>query len=314
MKHVLKALATAAVAAPALLLCGGAAAQATYTWNLGGSSCNASGGSATCTTGTPAETASMTAWGNTGSGSTFVQGSIGNYDPSGMGATTGSNETGTNGHHAFDNKTTSCGSGSTNTGCGGSTELMLISFGPYKVRLTDVAVGWFSGDADVSILRWDGFGLPDPTSSVSGKTTSSLLTSGWTLVGSQDLAGSGTSTTDGSSDGKTGTSFTNPNDATKTAYKSNIGLGSQVSSYWIISTYFGNNSGTTSGKLGTGNDAFKLLSFSANICTGSVSGGSGGNGGTCGPSVSVAEPSMLATLGLALFGVAATRRRQVRRG
>ena len=282
MKLQLSSLLSAAALCSTLL--GSGASMAQGTWDFGGASCNTSGTptiAANCAVGTV--TATMSAWGYTTAGTGFVQGNLGEFDPNGFGAYTGKFETSSGSQHAFDNLVGACGITSLaantglsagNSGCGGNVEAMLMSFST-RVSLSQVKIGFFTGDADVSIYRWDGaLGGPTMTS-----TTAALgggtLSAGWTLISSNDM------------------------DATNPFNTGNTGFSSQ----FLITTYFG----ASTASLDSGNDAFKILNITAGKCTGTLS--SANNGATCTPTGGVPEPASLALVGFALFGATVARRK-----
>ena len=289
----------------------GEAAATSSTWALG-TSCDPAGvqstyvvggNTTTCTTGIPAETATITAFANISTTSTstatFLRASMGDFNANGIGVYSGSADTSSDAQHAFDNVTTGCGGGTGTQGaggCGGSQEFALVNFGPYKVNLTSLSMGFIQTDADVAILRWDGADMSAAAMEtlVKGRTTASLtdtvvaaggVGTGWSLVATESM----------------GTAY--PDTST-------VNLGSKVSSWWIISTYYGTTATTTSGTLNTGDDRFKLSGLTGSVCTsGSYSGGTNGNGGTCN---NVSEPGSLSLALMAVVGIGAARRRFLR--
>lgn len=283
-----------AAAALGLMAAGGAAAQGT--WNLGGAGCNPGGSPAavTCNAGSGFN-ATMKAYSNTATvGSAFAQANMMDWGANGLGGMSGS-EVGAP-DHAFDNITGVSGqSNPANNREGGTQEFMLLDFASNKVTLSSLSIGWWASSADMSIYRWDG-------NTVNTAGTAGALHSDWKLVSSMDAFNNGVT-------------CDNPNvagaDTQCRRFDASAGtLGSgglnKYSSWWLVSTYSG--TATTSGLDGTLNDAFKLLSFTATTCAGSLSGGStSGNGASCN---SVPEPGSLALAGVALSGVYALRRRR----
>ncbi|MBK1711638.1 exosortase-dependent surface protein XDP1 [Rubrivivax gelatinosus] len=240
MKTKARQITTAALMAVGLGFAGAASAQST--WNLSTDACDPNGlnpGAAGCTIG--GVTATVTAWGNSGSGGTFVAAKITDQSSSGVGATSsygGKTEVSNDGkNHAIDNVG---GSGS----LGASTELVMVQFSSALI-LNQFSIGWYYsyGDADVSVLRWDGTGTPD----LATTSLTNYASKGWTLVSSSDLV---------------------PDKTAKVT-------GSTASSWWLISSYFGatTTAADGSGALDKGNDYFKLLSFTATASTGGGGGG-----------------------------------------
>jgi len=173
------------------------------------------------------------------------------YVDTGNGYTT---ETTTSPNHAMDNQY--------------NQESILLSYNT-AVTLTGFSIGWSSTDSDMTVLRYTGGTAPN----LSSQSYSTLVSSGWVVVGNYANVAVGSTQSTGLSP-----------------------LASNVSSYWLIAAY---NSvfGTTSangGTLGDSNDFVKLLTVTTDVPAG------GGR---------VPEPSSALLVGIAIAGLAASRKR-----
>lgn len=141
---------------------------------------------------------------------------------------------------------------------------VLFSFSN-AVDLNSVSLGWWTGDSDISVLRYDGAG---DASNVAGKTYAQLLNAGWSLVSQAAASTAATKYL-------TGTTF---------------------SSYWLI--------GAANPLLGTSMDGtkdyVKLLALAGEKYVPPCTPGTPGCGGG---GTSVPEPGTLLLMGAGLFGL-----------
>jgi hypothetical protein len=165
----------------------------------------------------------------------------------------------------------------------GNTEAVLLSFGS-SIALSSITTGFVSGDSDFSVFEWTGSSAP--TLSGASVSATSNTSTGWKLVGNYDGTGGGIGP---GVSGDGGTTAVNSGDAS--------------SSWWLISAYnnsYGSacaNCAQTGGSILQGNDYFKLYQVA----------------GTTPAVTPMPEPSSIALVGVALFGVIAARRRPERK-
>jgi PEP-CTERM motif len=180
------------------------------------------GNSWTCTPGGGAPTATATGWSNTGSGSKFAVANLDDNGASGFGVkntNTGASE-GLNAaspQHSMDNST--------------NLDAMLLSFSS-SVILKQLTLGWVQGDSDITVMRYTGASAPTLTNA----TASTLLSTGWSLVGNYFNVGENTI---------------------------DINAGGANSSWWLISAF---NSAATSGNDSTA-DYVKVMAVAGDKYT-----------------------------------------------
>ena len=258
--HSARRSCTALGAAAALLAA--PSAFAASTWNLS-SGCiektaNAGGFGNTfgCSAGSGSPTLTTTAWSTTGAGSTFATANLALYPGYGFGVRNQAEglAAGIPGH-SMDNA--------------GTTDMLALNFSS-GVALNKVTLGWSYNDSDISLLRYTGTTAPV----LAGKSVTSLLTSGWELIGNYaDLVVG---------------AATNVNNAAKS------------SSWWLVSAY---NAGFGGSVFDNAPDYVKVLTVAATAATGT----------TISSTTPVPEPGTLALVALAT-AAAGLARRQVRAG
>ncbi|WP_286261753.1 exosortase-dependent surface protein XDP1 [Thalassotalea atypica] len=160
-------------------------------------------------------------------------------------------------------------------------DFYVLDFGAQEVELENVYSSWLwnENDTQVSIAALDKNEVP---SDLTGETFSSLLSTPNASSGSSDFSSSRMS-------------INYDNDSSRNNYYADVNVNAS-SSLWVVSAYhtmFGSVGGATAN-----NDGFKFAGISF-----TTSPGGGGGGST------IPEPSTMAILALALFGLSAKRRK-----
>lgn len=201
------------------------AAEAVVSYSFTNTTGNA-GGQTYTASGNPSVT--LTGWSNGGTGGTLTQGSLTFWGSSGVGVNNGFTATdigeGNPPEHAVDND--------------GLTDAVLLDFGAGNLfKMNSFSIGWYSTDADITLLAYTGSGTPAST------TLSGLLSNGWTGKNYWDTQSS----------------------VSGSAINTNLTLSSR---YWLVLAYNSAFTNLTSGSTvnsTTGTDYFKFRSVSGDF-------------------------------------------------
>lgn len=118
-------------------------------------------------------------------------------------------------------------------------DMALLSFSS-AVKLTEVKLGWASGDSDITVMAYTSNTPFVIGTKLTGKRYDQLVGAGWTAVGNYADVG--------------------------TASPVTVNAGNHVSSYWLIGAYNPLAGGVSSGSnFGVGNDNVKLASVTGDI-------------------------------------------------
>jgi len=173
------------------------------------------------------------------------------------------------------------------------TEGVLLSFSTSTI-LTGINLGFISGDADISVFRFNGATAPtsSPTLNGTGASLAAMNTAGWQLVGNYANL---------TADNQAPINYNLVNGASNTLDPT--AGGTSVGSSWWLITAFNTAYGAATSNLTQGNDYFKLLAVAGSACTGSND--------KCGTTTKkVPEPGSLALASLGLFGLVYSRRQR----
>jgi len=208
--------------------------QAT-TWTSSSSNCSGSGSSSSCTfdssdasnnalatgyTSTKASTGSTVASDTTFGD--FSRTKIQYYDGNGLSVGYSSS----NSEHGLDNENN-------------SVDAAIFSFGSQLVSLNEIAIDWYSGDTDMTVMAYDpnvGNTSKGDTSTVAGRSFTDLLDYGWKRIGEFSNVSS--------------------NAGDKTSFTTTV-----ASSFWLVSAYVRTGTSTWTDT----NDQFKILSLSGSV-------------------------------------------------